>query len=693
MTLACTDLVSKKALKDLFVVACLAGDRSTIEQLVLLNVDWGEGDWTQDVSPLVATAWNPDIEIAEMILQSGAFSAHDIGDFPQESTRPLPIHVAASAGNANLVRWLVGYGKGLDVQFSPPRDKTYQWFGLVPSFLSTPLQMALESGNAATATQFLHARLLGGELIGAVRLRDEGVLSDLLFRDKNIAFTDPYGETVLDAAVEVGNRDIISLYFSLGGKYRSLPLLKAVNAALISKDHSIVTLLATNRPVGIIDRYEASALIGAILERQIGLIHILLQDQFIPSSTPSIYDQQDYDTGRFRKEDTHSYERVWGQGITPLYAAFASGDTNLTKEMLQVGYRARPRDLACCGTLEGNQATASLFLSQFLPTDDDQKWTRCLLFQSVRLNMAQRVRECIACIDSLNYYVGSVTPLQDAVSNGNANLALLLIDSGADINTPAAPGFGGTALQMAATGGFISIARSLLERGGNVNAPPAKYGGRTALEGASERGHLDMIQLLLEKGAELDGVMRIHYIRAVAYAKREGHFAVAKLLKEFGGWTDRDEEVCGREDILADGGYFFFDENSQDWHFRIVRHYSSRYLGKEYDRDSSASTSTFRSIYETDDEDSLGGGDSSESGECGLHDEDVQNSDDQLGNTIQEQGDDDENEMSGMEADKMRLLMERYLNDDFECNWVDFEDDIRDQGRRRIEATPSANIL
>ncbi|KAI3333943.1 hypothetical protein F4824DRAFT_229909 [Ustulina deusta] len=49
-TLACTGLISMKALRDLFMVACLAGDRSTIEQLVVLNVDWG-GDWTQVSAP------------------------------------------------------------------------------------------------------------------------------------------------------------------------------------------------------------------------------------------------------------------------------------------------------------------------------------------------------------------------------------------------------------------------------------------------------------------------------------------------------------------------------------------------------------------------------------------------------------------------------------------------------------------
>ncbi|KAJ2993220.1 hypothetical protein NUW58_g1909 [Xylaria curta] len=642
-TLACTDPTYKKVLKDLFMVACFAGDRLTIEQLVLLNVDWSGEDWTEGVSPLVATAWNPDIEIAEMILRSGAFSDRDIGDFPQETTCPLPIHVATHAGNTNFVKWLVGYGRGLDVQFCPPRGSVLRkWHWLIPSDLSTPLQMALQSGNVATVIQCLHAKLLGGELIQAVRLGDQGVLSDLLLRDKkNITFTNAYGDTVLKAAAEVGNRDIISLYFSSGGKYESAALLKAVQAASISRDYSIVSLLATNRPFRIIDRYEASALIIAIRQKQLDLVHVLLEDQFIPSSMPSFYTEADFGLGQFPEENYDTYKDTRREGITPLYAAFASGDISLTKKMLQVGYQARPRDLECC-SYSSDQSTASQFLSQFSPISDDQDWTRCLLFLNIHLNMTQRVQECITCIDNLNYYVGSRTPLQDAVSRGDTNLIFLLIDSGADINAPAAANLGATALQIAAINGFISIARSLLERGGNVNAPPARYGGRTALEGASEHGNLDIVQLLLERGAKLDGVMRIHYIRAVAYAKHEGHFALAKLLKEFGGWTDRDQEIFNRKNILDDRAYRFFDENTQDWRFRNVTVY---YPNFAVDVDE-------------------------------LHSEDVGDSNDELGSIIQEQGNDEGNGMVVIKGEDMGLLMEQYLNDNFEYDWNNLEEGI-----------------
>ncbi|KAI1359795.1 hypothetical protein F5Y08DRAFT_318798 [Xylaria arbuscula] len=65
----------------------------------------------------------------------------------------------------------------------------------------------------------------------ALRLGDERVVSNLLSRENNITSSD----TILEAAAEVGNRGIILLYFSLGGKYQSLALLRAVKASIILK--------------------------------------------------------------------------------------------------------------------------------------------------------------------------------------------------------------------------------------------------------------------------------------------------------------------------------------------------------------------------------------------------------------------------------------------------------------------------
>ncbi|KAI0444156.1 ankyrin repeat-containing domain protein [Xylaria telfairii] len=568
-TLDARGKVSKKALQSLFMVASLAGDRETIEHLIGLDVSW-DGDWTLDFSPLVASAWNPDIEVTEMILQSGAFSDHDIDGFTETSKNPLPIHVATRSGNTNLVQWIISNGMFLDVQFKPAQDRGRSiWHWLVPSRLATPFQLALESGNLATVLQCRHARLIGGELIQAIKLGDDGIIAGILSRGVDIGFVDPYGDSVLEAAIETQNHNIIALYFSHGGKYRSSALLTAVKTALVSQDNSTVLLLATHRPVKMIDRYESSALVIAVRQKCFALITALLGAKFLPGSIYSFYNIFAFQHGVFPRD--YGFVHPPSLPLTPLRAAFVQGDMEIIEKFLKAGYIARPRDLKPVGVYEeiSRQVTNRLLL-YFPPSNKDPQWTRHLLFRCIHFDDAQRVRECIACIDSLEFYIDSSTPLQKAVESGNMSLVALLINSGADVDAPAAPVWGASALQLAAILGHLTIARLLLEHGANVNAPPAKWKGRSALEGASEHGNLDMVQLLLENGVTLDGSMRIHYIRAVAYARHQGNLALGRLLRSFGGWTDRDQELSDREAILRDDGYFSFDGESQDWQFRRV---------------------------------------------------------------------------------------------------------------------------
>ncbi|KAI0972289.1 ankyrin repeat-containing domain protein [Xylaria arbuscula] len=687
-TLARPDQVPKKALKDLLMVACLVGDRSTIERLTISNVDWGDGDWPGGVSPLVATAWNPDIEIADMILQAGAFFDHDIGDLPQVTTSPLPIHVATRSGNTDFVKWLIGHDTDLNTQLNTPYLYNYDW--LVPSRFATPLQLALESGNIDTVIECQHANLFGEELAMAVRLGDERVMSNLLFRENDITSSN----TILEAAAEVGNRGIILLYFSLGGKYRSLALLRAVKASIISRDDSIVLLLAMNRPIQTIDKYEASALVIAVREKRLQLVNILLGERFIPSSIRSIYDRREFDSGEFPIEKS-----VYGGLITPVYAVIASGDTELAKRLLDAGYRALPSDLWC---LEyGDEHILSRFWLHFPPSNADPEWTCHLLHPTISYNMIQRPQECIMHIDNFDYSIeystplqlavgrgntslvdllikakadvnaiaskrhGNRTPLQIAVELGNTSLVDALIKAGADVNAPALGYGAATALQLAAIKGNMDIARSLLEHGGDVNGPPARIRGRTALEGASERGKLDMVQLLLENGVELDGAMRIHYIRAVAYARTEGHYAVATRLEEFGRWTERDKEVYDREDIFSNIGYFLFDIETQDWHFR-----RARYTKKRSGHDDNSSIYTCMSS--SSGRSSARSNHGSNEGES-EYDRDV--SDDGLVDAIQEQGDCPTTYEPEREEEDAGLSTERYLNESFNYNLNDFETD------------------
>ncbi|KAF4869998.1 Ankyrin-3 [Colletotrichum siamense] len=136
------------------------------------------------------------------------------------------------------------------------------------------------------------------------------------------------------------------------------------------------------------------------------------------------------------------------------------------------------------------------------------------------------------------------SPLQMAAEIGNLDLIHLLLNAGADVNSPAAQSYGATALQIAAIKGHLGVAKILVDLGANVNAPGATdEGGRTALEGAAEHGRIDTIQYLLSQGVETNAKGRISYLRVIRYAELEGHMAAAKLLKTWREWAADDDAL------------------------------------------------------------------------------------------------------------------------------------------------------
>ncbi|MCJ1342795.1 hypothetical protein MMC31_000984 [Peltigera leucophlebia] len=126
------------------------------------------------------------------------------------------------------------------------------------------------------------------------------------------------------------------------------------------------------------------------------------------------------------------------------------------------------------------------------------------------------------------------TAIQAASTATHATLELIdfLLDSGADLHAPAGLNGGITALQGAAIRGHTNIALKFLEAGADVNANAAMINGRTALDGAAEHGRLDMVQILLNAGARGDPTKAHRFGRAMKLARKNGHFAIAKLLEQ-----------------------------------------------------------------------------------------------------------------------------------------------------------------
>ena len=147
------------------------------------------------------------------------------------------------------------------------------------------------------------------------------------------------------------------------------------------------------------------------------------------------------------------------------------------------------------------------------------------------------------------------TALQCAAFANSPSIVRKLLDAGALVNAEAANYRGATALQYAATHGNFAIVEALLGAGANVNAPPAKVSGFTALEAAALNGRLDMVRFLLNSGADIAGPTSPQYRRAVGFAWRAGHFALAEYLqrykeKKYGTeYCETLKEICGAPDV------------------------------------------------------------------------------------------------------------------------------------------------
>ncbi|KAF5673555.1 hypothetical protein FCIRC_8018 [Fusarium circinatum] len=172
---------------------------------------------------------------------------------------------------------------------------------------------------------------------------------------------------------------------------------------------------------------------------------------------------------------------------------------------------------------------------------------------------------------------GGRSPVQFAIETRRLTMAESLLRSGANIN--AAPSFfaGVTALQCAAIKGYIGLVKQLLDAGARVNARGSRHKGRTALEGAAEHGRLDMVEVLLHHGALTTGPGKYQFIRAIHFAERQGHYAIAALLRQSREWTDEDTHT--RDSICVECELYFFEPRPSG---QLCRTCNSGYATERY---------------------------------------------------------------------------------------------------------------
>ncbi|MBK8594654.1 MAG: ankyrin repeat domain-containing protein [Holophagales bacterium] len=98
----------------------------------------------------------------------------------------------------------------------------------------------------------------------------------------------------------------------------------------------------------------------------------------------------------------------------------------------------------------------------------------------------------------IDYGENWVTPLMMACWHGEKEIVEALLAAGADVNVQA-PDWRETALEKAVSRGHVEIARLLIDKGANLES--RNKPGSTALALASAAGELEMVELLLSKKA------------------------------------------------------------------------------------------------------------------------------------------------------------------------------------------------
>ena len=153
------------------------------------------------------------------------------------------------------------------------------------------------------------------------------------------------------------------------------------------------------------------------------------------------------------------------------------------------------------------------------------------IFEAAATGQLERVRELLKKNPELihAYSPDGWTALH--LNFGNVEIARLLIDSGADINSVSKNKFTATPLQGSVVNKSIEVGRLLLARGANVN--PRNDDGGNPLHEAAGDGQIEFAKLLLDHGANInakDDNGKTPLTIALEYKQTE----MAKLLRDKG---------------------------------------------------------------------------------------------------------------------------------------------------------------
>ena len=424
------------------------------------------------VPALHLAAYVGDIEKVRKCLQDGI----DINS--QENFCCTALHAAANGGKKDVVEFLINRGANIDA-----RDTS----GMTPLYYTAIhncediADLLLSKGadvNAKDESGFalLHYAVFCEDSKDAVKL--------LIGKGANVNIKDDDGSTPLVWAVWWSDKDMVELLISKGADLKQE------------------------------DNYGYAALYWAAVQGSEDLVELLVAKGAAPISAIylAVCTGDLAKVKRLVEEGADVNTRAKGSGGgTPLFAAVFGDNNDIAKFLIAKGADVNAKDKAGVTPLHyacehGKRNMAELLINEGADVNaidggGSTPLHRMFYIGRARMDVAELLIAKGANVNARltgDGWLTRLTPLHLSVESGHTKIVGLLINKGADINTPKSDGE--TPLHIACKCGHKDVVELLISKGAVINAKDKK--GQTALSLAREQGRDQIVELLKKYGTK-----------------------------------------------------------------------------------------------------------------------------------------------------------------------------------------------
>jgi ankyrin repeat protein len=461
-------------------------------------------------TPLMWASKMGHVELARLLLQKGA----NVNAKTEDSRTALM--VAAQAGRVEIVRLLIE--KGADVNAT---DRSGD----------TALSDAVRERHLEVA-KLLKVRDAKLTLADAVKEGDIDAVRQMIKDGADINMRWRRGRTALIQAVADNKPEIVKLLIEKGADVNLKSLLNetALDLAVLHNHADIAKLLGEHGA-------KPANLTVAVMMKDLNRVRELIEGgkSVNPRALILAAENDDLEIAKFLVRKGANVNGKWDDdGKTALMAAANAGHTEMIKLLIERGADVNAVDRGYTALMFASEkshvAIVRLLLEKGANIDSEAGIS--LLHWDVLRRTASR---------GITPREVRWTALKKAAWAGNTEIARLLIEKGADVNSK--DEFGWTPLMFAAISERdpVDVARLLIEKGADVNSKLKD--GVTPLMFAASAGNLEVLKLVIEKGADVNYKYESDWTPLMSAAKAEGdRIEVVKLLIEKGADINAKDE-------------------------------------------------------------------------------------------------------------------------------------------------------